>query len=73
MPVQATPRQQQESRNNQWSDISNLPPSWTPIDTVLNTTRIPGTNLEIGTAARAVETGSDGPKKTWKNIMKENS
>jgi hypothetical protein len=55
-PVQATPRQQQESRDNQWPDMGNLPHGCTPIDTVLNTTRIPGTNLEIGTAARAVET-----------------
>lgn len=55
-PVQATRRQQRESSDNQWPDMSNLPPDWTPIDTVIEGTRIPGTDIFIGKAARVVET-----------------
>jgi hypothetical protein len=54
-PVQATPRQQQESLDSQRPNIFNLPPDCTPIDGVLNTVKIPGTNIEIGTIARAIE------------------
>lgn len=54
--VEATRRQQQEPQEARQSDMFNLPPDWTPIDSVVDTIRIPGTNLEIGTAARVVET-----------------
>lgn len=55
-PVQATRRQQQESSDDQRPDIFDLPPGCTPIDTVIEGTRIPGTDIFIGKAARVVET-----------------
>ena len=49
-------RQEQESSDNQRPGVFNLPRDWTPIDSVVDTIRIPGTNLEIGTVARVIET-----------------
>lgn len=54
--IQARPRPQQGPISTQRPSMFNLPPDWTPIDSVIDTTRIPDTNLEIGTSARVVET-----------------
>ncbi len=54
--VAVNPRPHPQSANPQRPGIFNLPADWEPLDSVLDTTRIPGTGLEIGTAARVVET-----------------
>lgn len=36
--------------------IFNLPPDWMPIDSVIDSTQIPGTDSGVGTAARVIET-----------------
>ncbi|HBG28988.1 MAG: hypothetical protein A2Y10_14800 [Planctomycetes bacterium GWF2_41_51] len=56
--VDVTPRQQQQEPPHH-HNIFNLPPGWKPIDSVIKSVRIPGTSLELGSAARVVETDQD--------------
>ena len=41
------------------SNIFNLPSDWQPLDSVSDTTNIPGTSLEIGIISRALERNED--------------
>jgi hypothetical protein len=59
-PPQATGRHPPDSSTLQRPGMFDLPPGCTPIDAVLNTTRIPGTQLEIGTGDRVVESDRYG-------------
>ena len=53
--VQAMPNQQQDPFS-QGCNAFDLPPDWDPIDSVIRGTRLPGTNIVIGSVARAAET-----------------
>lgn len=54
--VEVTQRQQQESSDEQRPDIFDLPPGCTPIDSVIEGTKIPGTEILVGNMSRVIET-----------------
>lgn len=57
--VEARHRANIQGQRNQGPEIFNLPPDWQPLDSVSDTTNIPGTSLEIGIISRALERNED--------------
>jgi len=60
--VTATPRLNPQPANPQEQGGFSLPTDWELIDSVFDTTCIPGTSLEIGTVARVIEHYRQGRK-----------
>jgi hypothetical protein len=55
-PVQATRCQQQDSSEDQRPGIFDLPHGCTPIDSVIEGVKIPGTDILVGNMERVIET-----------------